>query len=360
MERTGSKKNTPKILIIDDVIINLEILKSILEEENYEVLEALSVQEAIDAMNETLPQLILSDISMPGMDGLEFCRMIKRNPKTRDIPVVFITVLDSPEGKEQAFEAGAADFILKPFERVEVIMRVRNQLNIYQMRMEMEKHNRLMHKLVNDQQKQIEEERRNLLSALAKIIERKNENTGRNLENVGYNSRILAQSLQFFPEFEDKISDDFIEMIGQASIVRDIGNIIIPEKSAPAADDKEMNDGIIGQIQKHHAEEGAAILEEIYSEHKRTQFSDLAISIARYHHERWDGTGPHKLKGNEIPLEARIVTLVDVLDVLRSNRNHTDIHSIEESIEIINEASGKIFDPEIVKVFNKMWKQLHT
>lgn len=110
----------------------------------------------------------------------------------------------------------------------------------------------------------------------------------------------------------------------------------------------------------HHTEEGAAILEEIYNERKKTQFSDLAISIARYHHERWDGMGPHKLKGNEIPLEARIVTLVDVFDVLRSNQNHTDVHSIEESIEIINGASGKVFDPEIVKVFNKMWKQLHT
>lgn len=356
MEQSVNKKNTPKILIIDDVIINLEILKSIIEEEGYEVLEATSVQEAIDVMNETVPQLILSDISMPGMNGLEFCRMIKRNPRTRDIPVVFITVLDSPEEKEQAFEAGAVDFIPKPFEQVEVIMRVRNQLNIYQMRMEMEKHNRLMHKMVNDQQRQIEEERKNLLSALAKIIERKNMNTGRNLENVSYNSRLLAQSLQFFPQFEDQISDDFIEMIAQASVVRDIGNIIMPEKS----DAKVKKDEIVGTVQVHHAEEGAAILEEIYSESKRTQFSDLAISIARYHHERWDGTGPHKLKGNEIPLEARIVTVVDVLDVLRSNRNHTSIHTIEESIKIINGASGKIFDPEIVKVFNKVWKQMRT
>lgn len=356
MEQSVSKKNTPKILIIDDVIINLEILKSIIEEEGYEVLEALSVQEAIDVMNETVPQLILSDISMPGMNGLEFCKMLKRNPRTRDIPVVFITVLNSPEEKEQAFEAGAVDYIPKPFDHVEVIMRVRNQLNIYQMRLEMEKHNRLMHKMVNDQQKQIEDERRNLLLALTKIVERKNMNTGRNLENVSYNSRLLAQSLQFFPEFEDQISDDFIEMIGPASVIRDIGNIIMPERS----DIKEADEEMETPVQNHHTQEGAAILEEIYSGCKRTKFSDLAISIARYHHERWDGTGPHKLKGNEIPLEARIVAILDVLDVLRSNRNHTAIHSIEESIESINDASGRSFDPEIVKVFNKVWKQMHT
>ena len=356
MEYVGSKKDTPKILIIDDVFINLEILKSILEEENYEVLEALSVQEAIDVMNQTLPHLILSDISMPGMDGLEFCRMIKRNPRTRDIPVVFITVLDSPEEKEQAFEAGAVDFIPKPFERVEVIMRVRNQLNIYQMRMEMEKHNRLMHKLVNDQQRQIESERRNLLSALAIIIERQHENAGQNLENVGYNSRILAQSLQFFPEFEDRISDDFIEMIGPASIVRDIGRIVMPEKAFGKTTEEKDKEEIARLIQKQHAEEGAAILEEIYRERNKTQFSDLAISIARYHHERWDGTGPHKLKGNEIPLEARIVALANEYDV---QRNRLKI-SEEESIEKINHESGTFFDPEIVKVLNKMWKQLRA
>ena len=139
VENQGKKKNSQKILILDDVIINLEILGSIIEDEGYEPLCALSVQEAIDMMNESLPQLILSDISMPEMDGLEFCRLIKSNPRTRDIPVIFITALNTSEEKEQAFLAGAVDFITKPFDHVEVVMRVKTHLNSYQMKKEMEK-----------------------------------------------------------------------------------------------------------------------------------------------------------------------------------------------------------------------------
>ncbi len=119
-----SNKEKPKILIVDDISINVELMQDIIESEGYEALCALSVQEALDIMNETMPQLILSDFSMPGMNGLEFCRLLKSNQRTRDIPFIFITVANSREEKEQAFYAGAVDFIPKPFEPVEVIMRV--------------------------------------------------------------------------------------------------------------------------------------------------------------------------------------------------------------------------------------------
>ena len=110
-----SNKEKPKILIVDDISINVELMQDIIESEGYEALCALSVQEALDIMNETMPQLILSDFSMPGMNGLEFCRLLKSNQRTRDIPFIFITVANSREEKEQAFYAGAVDFIPKPF-----------------------------------------------------------------------------------------------------------------------------------------------------------------------------------------------------------------------------------------------------
>uniref|UniRef100_UPI0040569FEB response regulator n=1 Tax=Agathobacter sp. TaxID=2021311 RepID=UPI0040569FEB len=356
MASEGNKKSSRKILIVDDVIINLEILKSILEEEGYEPLDASSVQEAIDIMNESMPQLILSDISMPEMDGLEFCRLVKSNPRTRDIPFVFITVLNSPEEKEQAFLAGAVDFIPKPFERVEVIMRVRNQLNSYQMKKEMENYNRMMHKLVSEQQKQIEEEQRNMLFALAKVVEKRNVSTGQHLENVAYNSRLLAQGLQFLSEFEEVITDEFVETIGPASKVRDIGNLVITN---PVLLNRNSNEepetGGIGQ----HTEEGARILEEIYNERTSTKFISMAIKIARFHHEKWDGTGyPQKLKENEIPLEARIVALADAFEMLLSTKDRSDEEAVEECIRIINEGSGTTFEPAMVGIFNKLWKQM--
>lgn len=348
MELEESKKGSQKILILDDVIINLEILQSIIEEEGYEPLPALSVQEAIDIMNESLPQLILSDISMPEMNGLEFCRLLKSNPRTRDIPVIFITVLNSPEEKEEAFLAGAVDFIPKPFERVEVIMRIRNQLNNYQLKQEMENYNRMMHKLVNEQRKQIEKEQKNILFALAKVVEKRNSCTEQSLDNVANNSRLLAQGLQFLPKYEDLISDEFIENIGPASKIRDIGDIVVSNKKA------ENEDAL-----KLHTIEGASMLEEIYNERKSTELIAMAIEIARSHHERWDGTGyPQGLKGEEIPLEARIVSLVETFNGLTGSKNDGETYSIEESLEIINNGRGTVFEPSIVDIFNKVWRQM--
>lgn len=349
----GNKKRSPKILIVDDVIINLEILKSILEEEGYEALDALSVQEAIDIMNTSMPDIILSDISMPEMDGLEFCRLVKSNPRTRDIPFMFITVLNEPEEKEQAFLAGAVDFIAKPFERVEVIMRVKNQLNTYHMKKEMENYNHMMHKLVSEQQKRIEEEQKNMLFALAKVVEKRSISSGQKLENVAYNSRLLAQGLQFLPEFEDMITDEFIETIGPASKVRDIGNLVITNAMLFKKEQLEK------ESIKQHTTEGASILEEIYNERTSTKFINMAIKIAKFHHEKWDGTGyPQNLKGKEIPLEARIVALVDAFELLLSIKNCRDESTIEECIQTINECSGTAFEPAIVGIFNKLWKQM--
>lgn len=351
-----NRKEPPQILVVDDISVNLKILEKIIAAEGYEPLCALNVQQAIEIMDKTTPQVILSDMSMPGMNGLEFCKLVKQNPKTRDIPFLFITVLDSKEEKEQAFLAGAADFIPKPFERVEVVMRLNNQLSNYQMRQEMIAYNRMMHQLVNEQKKQIEEERENILFALAKVVEKRDVNTGNHLDNVGYNCRLLAQSLQILPEFENQITDEFIDTIGAASKLHDIGNIVIPDAiflKSTSLDEAEM------EIIKRHTEEGAKILEEICNGREAYRFMNMAISIARYHHANWDGTGyPEHLSGEDIPLEARITTLVNTFDVLLGKRCYKDAYSLEESIQIINEDSGKVYDPAIVRVFNKVWKQM--
>jgi len=284
------------------------------------------------------------------MNGLEFCRLLKSNPRTRDIPVIFITVLNSPEEKEEAFLAGAVDFIPKPFERVEVIMRIRNQLNNYQLKQEMENYNRMMHKLVNEQRKQIEEEQKNILFALSKMVEKRNSSNGQSLERIANNSRLLAQGLQFLPKYEDLISDEFIENIGPASKTRDIGDIVVINKEAAGKEDDAW---------KQHTIEGASMLEEIYNERKSTELIAMAIKIARSHHENWDGTGyPQGLKGEDIPLESRIVSLVEAFDELIRDKNDKGESSVEESIRIINDRKGTLFEPDIVDIFNKVWRQM--
>ncbi len=352
------KNKPPQILIVDDLSVNVKILESIIKAEGYEALCALSVQEALDIMQDTMPQLILSDFSMPGMDGLEFCKLLKSNPRTREIPFIFITVADTSEYKKAAFLAGAVDFIPKPFERVEVVMRVNNQLNSYFIKQEMEDYNRMMHKIVTEQKKQVEEERERVLLALTKVMEKRNPHMGSHLEKVGYNCRLLAQSLQLVPAYENLITDEFIETIGTAAKLHDIGNIMMPDRILLWGDGAEKNQSEAVGI---YADEGAKILEEIAAGNDNSRFLNMAILITRYHHANWDGTGyPENAKGNSIPLAARITAVVNDFDTLIWKHRFDEAVSVSESIKIINDRRGTMYDPGIVDVFNKVQKQLRT
>ncbi len=359
MDAESKNKKTEKILIIDDLSVNVKILENIVQSEGYEALCAMSVQEALDIMNRTMPQLILSDYSMPGMDGLEFCRLLKSNPRTREIPFIFITVANSGEDKKAAFEAGAVDFISKPVERIEVVMRIHNQINSYRIKQEMEAYNRMMHKMVEDQKKQMEKEQERVLLALVKIVEKRNANQGNHLEKIAYNCRLLAQSLQLVPKYENLVTDEFIENIATASVLHDIGKILVPEERSfhESAAKEETGTNAVWI----HTETGAEILEEINGDNHKSPALNMAILIARYHHANWDGTGyPRDRKGTDIPLAARITAVANDFDALISNRHGDGKHSIEESIGMINEKSGTVYDPHIVEVFNKVIKQLKT
>ncbi|MCM1307848.1 MAG: response regulator [Butyrivibrio sp.] len=358
MENEAKTKTPPKILIVDDISINVGILENIINEEGYEALCALSVQEALEIMDETMPDLILSDYSMPGMNGLEFCRLLKSNPRTRKIPFIFITVADSREDKKAAFMAGAVDFIPKPFEPVEVIMRVNNQLNSFRIRQEMEDYNRMMHKMVSEQKKHMDKERQSILLALAGVIEKRNVHGARDMERVGVNCHILAQSLQLVPEYEAQITDEFVETIGTAARLHDIGWIAVPD--GLTADGNISEDGI-KEFQARHTAEGAQILREISEGGIDSHFLDMAIVIAEYHHAKWDGTGvPAGLAGSAIPLAARITALVNDFDLLLGKNYADGRNPVEESVRAINAAGGSFYDPGIVRVFNKVLKRLRT
>ncbi|EOT26552.1 hypothetical protein C805_00652 [Eubacterium sp. 14-2] len=354
MERPGS---VPQILIVDDVDANLMILENIILEMGYTPRCAASAGEATKLIAESLPQLILLDVFMPEMDGYEFCERLKENPITRDIPIIFISAADSSEDKVRGFKLGAVDYIGKPFEVTEVTMRVKNHLKIYEMQQELELSNRRLHSVISSQARRIEEEQKNILYALATLTEGKDTDTRFHLDNVAYNCRLLAQSLQFSPEFSEEVSESFIDTIGVASRLHDIGKIQTPcnilAKPGPL-EQKEM------EIVKRHVEQGAAILERIYDSTPENSFLPMAIEIARYHHARWDGTGyPERLCRKDIPLSARITIVVDIFDTLLGERCYKKAYSKEESLKIIEEGSGTFFDPEIVDVFLKVQKQLH-
>ena len=351
-----SKKNAPIILIVDDISVNVTILENMLEHEGYGTMSALSVQEALELMKETKPSLILSDLSMPEIDGLEFCRMLKSDQSTRDIPFIFITVLNTSKEKEEAFTAGAVDFIPKPFDNVEVLMRVNNHLGSYRLRQEMTDYNRMMHKLVKDQKKQIEREHANVLQALSKIVRKKNPERGVHQDNVGYNCRLLAQGLQFLPEYENVVTDEFVEAIDIAARLRDIGCFMV--SLDPKEQEAEIDSTDQDYIRKC-AEEGSQVLKE-FGEDQEGGALYMARKIVEYYRARWDGSGYPEVSGKQIPLEARIVSVANDFDELLTAGAGREACSMERAVEIIQERSGKFYDPAVIQVFDKLSGRMRT
>ncbi len=349
MEKRG--KEVPKILIVDDIGMNVEIMQNIIVAEGYEALGAMSVQEAIDIMTETMPTLILSDLSMPDVDGLQFCRMVKSDPKTRDIPFIFISVMDTTEEKEQAFLAGAVDYIPKPFERVEVVMRVNNQLNAYRLKQEMEHYNRMMHKLVAEQKKQIEREQAQVPFAITQVLERLDGDAGRCRENMGYNCQLLAQSLQFLSQYENEITDEFIETIETAARLYDIGRVL---KAGGSPELERGEDDVRSCI-----EEGVSLLKEVNERQKDSPFLSMAMDIIRYYHANWDGTGFPEAAGREIPIAARIARVANDFTSLVGSSQDRTAEMVKAAVEKLNDGRGSLYEPGIVDALQKVQRQIH-
>ncbi len=356
MENASKSGKTPQILIVDDVETNLLILENMIEGMGYIPKCAANAAKAAALISESLPQLVLLDVFMPEMDGYEFCERLKSNPITRDIPVIFISAADSSEDKVKGFKLGAVDYIAKPFELTEVTMRVNNHLKLHEMQQELEMSNRRLHSVISSQARRIEDEQKNILYALAALTEQRDSDTADHMENVAYNCRMLAQSLQFSPEFTEEISESFIDTIEVASRLHDIGKLRVPtddEIEEVSAENQE------GKQVRHHAEQGAEILERVYQNTPGNSFLPMAIEIARYHHACWDGSGyPGGISGKDIPLSARIAIVADNYDTLTGEEGQEGDYSPQESLRIIKEGSGAYFDPDIVSVFLKIKNQL--
>ncbi len=355
MENMNKSQKVPQILIVDDVETNLLILENIIEGMGYIPRCAANAAAAAALITESRPQLILLDVFMPEMDGYEFCERLKSNPVTRDIPVIFISAADSSEDKVRGFKLGAVDYIGKPFEVTEVTMRVNNHLKLYEMQQELEMSNRRLHSVISSQARRIEEEQRNILYALAALTEQRDSDRADHMENVAYNCRMLAQSLQFSPDFPEEISEGFIATIEVASRLHDIGKLRVPIDEIEEVRQEAQNE----QPVRHHAEQGAEILERVYQNTPENSFLPMAIEIARYHHACWDGSGyPSNISGKEIPLSARIAFVADNYDMMTGGEGQEKVYSPEECIQIIKEKSGTHFDPDIVNVLVKIRNQL--
>jgi len=330
------------ILVVDDVPANLTLLTGMLKEKGHRVRPVPSGKLALKAVEHEPPDLILLDINMPEMDGFEVCRRLKQDRRFRDIPIIFISALTETLDKVKAFGIGGIDYVTKPFQFEEVEARVETHLKLHRYQAHLED-------LVEEQVKEISDSQISTIFALSKLSESRDKETGKHLERVQIYCKMLAEKLSREKPYNSVIDAAFIHNIFNASPLHDIGKVASPDhillKSGKLSPEEF-------DIMRKHSLVGATTMEAVRDMYRKNAFINMGISIARSHHERWNGTGyPDGLKGEEIPLAARIMAIADVYDALRSNRCYKGSFPRDRSREIIESGSGTKFDPVLVKAF---------
>ncbi len=336
------------IAIIDDT----EIIRNYLEQQltacNYHVSQYESGIPALVHIPNACPDLILLDVNMPRMDGFEVCKELKKNPKTADIPVLFLSGEKESDLMLKGFEAGAVDYVTKPVSFQVLKARIETHLKLYQLQREQREQNRALESLVSQKIEALYTSQVGTISALAQLAEHRDEDTGLHLERVQAYCTCLAKDLALQPGYSE-ITAWFIKLITFASSLHDIGKVAIPDAILLKPGKLDADEFT---IMKSHSQQGADTLARSLETDSDNEFLQMGHAIALSHHEKWDGSGyPHGTAGTETPLSARIMAIADVYDALRSERCYKKGFSHQKAYGIIDEGAGTHFDPRIVESF---------
>lgn len=319
------EKQRPRILIVDDEPANLKVLRQVLQD-LYRLTFARSGVAALELLDKEQVDLILLDIMMPDMTGFEVCEQLKANAETQHVPVIFVTALKETIDEETGLNLGAVDYITKPIVPAIVRARVKTHLSLVQA-------------------EALRETQVDLIQRLGRAAEYKDNETGMHVQRMSRYSHVLALAAG--------IDEETANELMLAAQMHDLGKIAIPDNILLKPG--RLDEGEFKKM-KAHAQIGADILDN-----PRSQLVALARSIAITHHEKWDGSGyPYGLKGEEIPLEGRIAAIADVFDALTSERPYKQAWSVEQAIALLEDESGKHFDPQLVALFIQEIDQILT
>jgi putative two-component system response regulator len=313
---TTHQPNQPQILVVDDEASNLQLLRHILQD-HYRLLFAKDGPRALELARTEQPQLILLDVMMPGMTGYETCKLLKADPRTTAIPVIFVTALSDTEDEVVGFDAGAVDYITKPVSPPIVRARVRNHLSLVGV-------------------DELKKTRLEIVQRLGLAAEYKDNETGLHVIRMSHYSRILGLAVG--------MSEAEAEDLLHASPMHDVGKIGIPDsilRKPGALDPDEW------KVMQSHASIGG----DIIGKHPSGMLA-MAYDVAMTHHEKWDGSGyPNGLKGEQIPLVGRIVAIADVFDALTSARPYKEAWPVEKAIAHMQAQRDQHFEGRLVDIF---------
>jgi putative two-component system response regulator len=329
-----------KILIVDDQPSNVLLLENILEEEDHATYRSLSdPRQALPAFLEYEPDLILLDLQMPHLNGFEVMKLIRAQvPAGTFLPILILTADITPEAKQRALAEGASDFLTKPFDNVEVSLRVHNLLRTRMLHLQLQDQNKVLELKVHERTRELEETQIEILERLALAAEYRDDDTGQHTRRVGQISAEIARALGL-PQAEG-------DLIRRASPLHDVGKIAIPDAVLLKPGRLTPEEFALMQT---HTTVGAKMLSG-----GRFPLLQQAEEIALTHHEHWDGTGYMGQSGEAIPLAGRIVAAADVFDALTHKRVYKLAWPLAEAIAEIMRQSGRQFDPRVVEAFARV------
>lgn len=316
MHSTHTSGGHARILVVDDMATNRALIRAVLGSQEFEVLEADCGESALARISALRPDVVLLDVMMPELDGIEVCRRLREQEEFRLLPIIMLTSLGSPDDVVHGMEVGASDYITKPFNAVELTARVRAAVDM----------KRLTDRL---------DDTESVLFALARVVEAKDGTTGDHCDRLSHLAVVLGEALNL--PFDD------LEALRRGGILHDIGKVAIPDAVLLK---KGKLDAAEWAVMRQHPTIGAYLCSAL-----RTMRH--TVDIIRYHHEKWNGSGyPSGLVGSDIPLLARIFQVVDVYDALSSERPYKPALPRDEVIRILREETARGFwDPEIIRLF---------
>jgi putative two-component system response regulator len=345
-----------KVVLVDDNPVNLKLARNTLMEK-YNVFTVPSAEKLFQLLEQTIPDLILLDVVMPGISGYEAIGTIKANPRTADIPVIFLTSRTDTVSELEGFSLGAMDYISKPFSPQLLLKRVEVQLLLKSQKNELKNLNDNLSKMVEEKTEEVLELQNAVLITMANLVECRDDVTGGHVERTEQFLRLMVEGMQTEGIYQDILGTWDINLFLQSAKLHDVGKIAIKDsvllKPGPLTEEE------FAEMKKHPVF-GERVIEKIQQNARESMFLTHAKIMAGTHHEKWDGSGyPRGMAGSDIPLQGRLMAFADVFDALISDRPYKKAFPLDQAAGIIIDGCGTHFDPSLKNVFLSAFKRFH-